>query len=186
MATLSIERTVPSALTKSGKSRRTAVPAVTGVAVSAVPLFAGGVRPLSCRIPRPTRPRMTSPPKMMTMRRRELKPGKIPMEDTNQYCKSLRVPMFREHRSCCGMTPEIAFHRARSPDVLTQLRLGTRSGLQRWGSVSNRWLYPPVTFSSRKSGCCKRVNSTANPSSMWRTTRPCTLPSVTSAPIGGR
>jgi len=31
-----------------------------------------------------------------------------------------------------------------------------------------------------------RVNSTANPLSRWRTTRPCTLPSVTSVPMDGR
>jgi len=42
-----------------------------------------------------------------------------------------------------------------------------------------------VTFSSRKSGCCSRVNSTAKPPSIWRTTRPGVFPSVIKAPIGG-
>jgi hypothetical protein len=42
-----------------------------------------------------------------------------------------------------------------------------------------------VTFSSKKSGCCNRVNSIANPPSTWRTTRPGVFPSVIKAPIGG-
>jgi len=46
-------------------------------------------------------------------------------------------------------------------------------------------VYGPVTFSSRKSGCCMRVNSTAKPLSMWRTTRLGVLPSVISVPISG-
>ena len=47
-------------------------------------------------------------------------------------------------------------------------------------------VYGPVTFSSRKSGCCMRVNSTAKPPSMWRTTRLGVLPSVISVPTSGR
>jgi hypothetical protein len=46
--------------------------------------------------------------------------------------------------------------------------------------------HPPVTFSSRKSGCCRRVNSIAIPSSRWRTTRPVVLPMVIGPPSSGR
>ena len=46
-------------------------------------------------------------------------------------------------------------------------------------------VYGPVTFSSRKSGCCMRVNSTAKPPSIWRTTRLGVLPSVIRVPASG-
>ena len=47
-------------------------------------------------------------------------------------------------------------------------------------------VYRAVMLSSRVSGNCSCRNSIANPSSMWRTTRPCTLPSVSCERIGGR
>ena len=75
-------------------------------------------------------------------------------------------------------------------DAVNGSRIGTNGTGMRGGGEwppreLRRGVYGPVTFSSRKSGCCMRVNSTAKPFSTWRTTRLGVLPSVISAPTSG-
>src|SRR4051794_23161251 len=84
--------------------------------------------------------------------------------DTGVYYRSGRIGRARAHRRRC-----------------VKQRIGDERGAEYAEPVQS-----VLTLSSRKSGCCRRVNSTAKPCSRWRTTRPWVFPSVTSAPIGGR
>src|ERR1700761_1879806 len=86
-------------------------------------------------------------------------------------------------------------HRARNKPAAGQRRDSRRSSSENGGRAVttavqtdnfNGLIYTPQRLSSRKSGCCRRVNSMAKPFSRCLTTRPWTWPRVTTAPIGGR
>ena len=94
----------------------------------------------------------------------------------NEFAARIAEFPGRDHQ---GLRTRAASGAARNPQAAGG-ELPRRVRQRRAGSS------PGPMASSRKSGCCSRVNSTAKPSSRWRTTRPGTLPSVTSAPIGGR
>ena len=85
-----------------------------------------------------------------------------------------------------GDRAELREHALTSSSRALDARPGTPPDADRGANWRGRGAYPPVIFSSRKSGCCSRTNSTAKPSSIWRTTRLGVLPMVMRAPMSGR